>query len=57
MLYERDASKMSLDDLQKANDEDFIFDLRQYILNLLNNCTYDVRQYIKDNPFIYEPIE
>ena len=28
-----------------------------YILNLLNNCTYDVRQYIKDNPFIYEPIE
>ena len=28
-----------------------------YTINLLNNCTYDVRQYIKDNPFVYQPIE
>ena len=28
-----------------------------YTINLLNSCTYDVRQYIKDNPFVYQPIE
>lgn len=39
ILNEKEHSNykwMSLEDLQKADDKDFIFDLRQYILNLLN---------------------